>query len=54
MVRVFKPKGSSKYIILYFDENGNRRKKVGTTESGYGADRPRAGEPDRIAPGGRG
>ncbi len=32
MASVFKPKGSSKYVILYFDENGDRRKKVGTTD----------------------
>ncbi len=32
MASVFKPKGSSKYVILYFDENGDRRKKAGTTD----------------------
>ena len=32
MASIFKPKGSSKYVILYFDENGDRRKKVGTTD----------------------
>jgi integrase len=29
---VFKPKGSTKYVIFYTDENGRRRKKVGTTD----------------------
>ncbi len=32
MASVFKPKGSTKYMILYFDENGRRRKKAGTTD----------------------
>ncbi len=32
MASIFRPKGSSKYVILYFDENGDRRKKVGTTD----------------------
>src|SRR5262249_35532360 len=32
MASVFKPAGKYKYIILYFDENGRRRKKVGTTD----------------------
>ena len=32
MASVFKPEGSRKYIILYFDENGKRRKKVGATD----------------------
>jgi hypothetical protein len=32
MASIFKPKGSSKYVILAFDENGDRRKKVGTTD----------------------
>jgi integrase len=30
MASVFKPKGSDKYVILYRDENRQRRKKVGT------------------------
>jgi integrase len=29
MASVFKPKGKSRYVILYFDESGRRRKKVG-------------------------
>jgi integrase len=29
---IFKPKGSKKYIILYHDENGHRRKKTGATD----------------------
>jgi site-specific recombinase XerD len=32
MASVFKPAGKSRYVILYFDENGRRRKKVGTTD----------------------
>ena len=32
MASIFKPKGSSKYVIFYFDENGDRRKKAGTTD----------------------
>jgi hypothetical protein len=28
MASVFKPKGAAKYMILYTDENGRRRKKV--------------------------
>src|SRR5262249_28094288 len=29
---IFKPKGSKKYVILYHDENGDRRKKTGATD----------------------
>jgi integrase len=29
---IFKPKGKSKYVILYTDENGRRRKKTGATD----------------------
>jgi integrase len=29
---VFKPEGAKKYVILYFDETGKRRKKTGTTD----------------------
>src|SRR5262245_17867341 len=32
MASVFKPKGRSKYLILYHDEHGRRRKKVGATD----------------------
>jgi hypothetical protein len=32
MASIFKPKGSSKYVIFYFDENGQRRKKTGATD----------------------
>ena len=32
MASVFKPKGKSKYVILYNDEQGRRRKKVGATD----------------------
>jgi integrase len=32
MASIFKPKGKSKYIILYTDENGRRRKKTGATD----------------------
>src|SRR5262249_24681477 len=32
MASVFKPEGAKKYTILYFDENGRRRKKAGTTD----------------------
>jgi integrase len=32
MASIFKPKGSKKYIILYHDENGERRKKTGSTD----------------------
>jgi integrase len=32
MASVFKPKGSKKYVILYHDENGDRRKKTGATD----------------------
>ncbi len=32
MASVFKPEGSKKYVILYFDENGKRRKKTGSTD----------------------
>jgi site-specific recombinase XerC len=34
MASIFKPKGKTKYIIFYTDENGRRRKKVGTTDKG--------------------
>jgi hypothetical protein len=30
MASVFKPTGSDRYVIFYKDENGKRRKKVGT------------------------
>src|SRR5262245_9233002 len=32
MASVFKPKGKSRYVILYHDENGRRRKKIGVTD----------------------
>ena len=32
MASVFKAKGAKRYTILYFDENGQRRKKAGTTD----------------------
>jgi integrase len=32
MASVFKPKGKSKYVIFYTDENGRRRKKIGATD----------------------
>ena len=32
MASVFKPKGSKRYVILYFDENGDRRKKTLATD----------------------
>src|SRR4051812_31362121 len=32
MASVFKPKGSTKYVIFYNDENGRRRKKTATTD----------------------
>src|SRR4051812_41495925 len=32
MASVFKPKGSTKYVIFYTDENGRRRKKTGATD----------------------
>ena len=32
MASIFKPKGSKKYVILYHDENGDRRKKTGATD----------------------
>ena len=32
MASIFKPKGSKKYVILYQDENGDRRKKTGSTD----------------------
>jgi integrase len=32
MATIFKPKGSRKYVILYFDENGKRRKVTGSTD----------------------
>ena len=34
MASVFKPNGSKKYVIMYVDENGRRRKKIGTTDKG--------------------
>jgi integrase len=34
MASVFKSRGKSKYIILYTDESGRRRKKIGTTDKG--------------------
>jgi integrase len=34
MASVFKPDGSKKYIIMYVDESGRRRKKTGTTDKG--------------------
>ena len=46
MASVFKPAGKSKYVILYTDENGNRRKKTGATDKQVTrADRPRHREP---------
>ena len=32
MASIFKPKGKAKYIILYTDETGRRRKKTGATD----------------------
>ena len=32
MASVFKPKGKSKYVIFYMDENGRRRKKTAATD----------------------
>src|SRR6478672_3961700 len=32
MASIFKPKGKSRYVILYSDETGHRRKKVGATD----------------------
>jgi integrase len=32
MASIFKSKGASKYTILYFDENGRRRKRAGATD----------------------
>jgi integrase len=32
MASIYRPKGSKKYVIMYFDENGRRRKKTGTTD----------------------
>jgi integrase len=32
MASVFKPRNASKYVILYHDENGHRRKVTGTTD----------------------
>jgi integrase len=32
MASIFKPKGKAKYVILYTDETGRRRKKVGATD----------------------
>src|SRR4051812_50149036 len=32
MASVFKPKGSTKYVIFYTDENGRRRKKTAATD----------------------
>jgi integrase len=32
MASVFKPDGAKKYVILYHDENGKRRKKTGATD----------------------
>jgi integrase len=34
MASIFKPKGSDRYVILYWDENHKRRKKLGTREKG--------------------
>lgn len=32
MASIFKPNGSSKYVIEYTDETGRRRKKIGATD----------------------
>ncbi|MGO8900535.1 MAG: hypothetical protein ACLQU5_19635, partial [Isosphaeraceae bacterium] len=32
MASIFKPRGKSKYVIFYTDENGRRRKKTGATD----------------------
>ena len=32
MASIFKPRGKSKYVIFYFDENGRRKKKAGCTD----------------------
>src|SRR3954453_21167021 len=32
MASIFKPKGKTKYVILYTDATGRRRKKVGATD----------------------
>jgi hypothetical protein len=34
MASIFKPKGKARYVIIYTDENGRRRKKVGTRDKG--------------------
>ena len=34
MASIFKPKGRKKYVILYFDENDQRRKATGATDKG--------------------
>jgi hypothetical protein len=34
MASVFKPTGSDRFVIFYKDENGKRRKKVGTRDKG--------------------
>ena len=53
MASVFKPKGSSKYVIFYFDENGSRRKKTGATDKAVTERIANdAGEPGRPASGG--
>jgi integrase len=32
MASIFKPRGKTRYVILYHDENGRRRKKIGATD----------------------
>jgi integrase len=32
MASIFKPKGNAKYVIIFTDENGRRRKKTGATD----------------------
>ena len=34
MASVFKAKGAAKYTILYTDQDGRRRKKMGATDKG--------------------
>jgi integrase len=48
MATIYKPTGRSKYIIEYFDENGRRRRKTGTTDKGV-TDRIAKDIEDKVA-----
>ena len=49
MASIFKPRGKDKFVIVYTDESGQRRKQVGTTDKADRAYRCRSGGKGRLA-----